>query len=83
MTSKNDVLTDFLTFFHQKSGRGATLLPPPLRQSTFQSVSGRGPRRVRGVAGLQSGLFLSLSLGGPWRRTDLGMFPKPPASIAR
>jgi hypothetical protein len=30
MTSKNDVLTDFLMIFRQKSGRGTTLLTPPL-----------------------------------------------------
>jgi hypothetical protein len=83
MTSKNDVLTAFLMIFCQKSGRGATLPNPPLCQSTFQSVSGGRPHRVRGVAGSQLGLFLLLFLNGPWRHTDLGMFPKPPAFIAQ
>jgi hypothetical protein len=57
MTSKNDVLTDILLIFRQKSGRGATLPTPPFHQSTFQSVSGHGQRRVRGMAGSQSGLL--------------------------
>jgi hypothetical protein len=48
---------DILTIFRQKSGRDAILPAPPSRQSTFQSVSGCGPRRVRGMAGSQSGLF--------------------------
>ncbi len=51
------ILTVILTIFHQKSGRGTTLPTPPFRQSTFQSVSGRRPCRVRRMAGSQSGLF--------------------------
>ncbi len=59
MTSKNDVLTVILTIFHQKSDRGTILPTPPSvsQHSKFQSVSSRGPRRVRGMAGSQSGLF--------------------------
>jgi hypothetical protein len=44
MTSENDVLTDFLTIFHQKSGRGTTLLTPPPSASQHSNqfpVTGR------------------------------------------
>ncbi len=49
----------------------------------FQSVSGRGPCRVWGEAGSQLGvLSLSFQLDSR-RRTNLGNFPKPAASIAQ
>jgi hypothetical protein len=59
-------------------GRG-----PVRRQSTFQSVSGRGPRRVRGVAGFQSGPLSLSFLLYYWRRIVLGRFPKPQRFMTR
>ncbi len=68
------------TWWREKSRR-AVVRSAVRRQSTFQSVSSRGPRRVRGVAGSQSGpLSLSFLLYS-WRRTVLGRFPKPQRSM--
>ncbi len=55
MTSKNDVLTDFLTIFRQNSGLGATLMTPPSASQHFNQflVAGRvecGGWRVRSRA---------------------------------
>ncbi len=41
----------------------------------------RGPRRVRGVAGSQSGLLSLSFLLYSWRCTVLGRFPKPQRSM--
>ncbi len=68
------------TWWWEKS-RLAVVRSVVRHQSTFQSVSGHGPRRVRGVAGSQSGpLSLSFLLYS-WRRTVLGRFPKPQRSM--
>jgi hypothetical protein len=68
------------TWWREKSHR-AVVRSAVRRQSTFQSVSGCGPRRVRGVTGSQSGpLSLSFLLYS-WRRTVLGRFPKPQRSM--
>ncbi len=65
----------------REKSRRAVVRSTMRRQSTFQSVSGRGPRRVRGVAGSQPGpLSLSFLLYS-WRRTVLGRFPKPQRSM--
>ena len=75
-------------FFRQKSGREDILPTPPLPLSFTVNTPvnipisfRRGPRRVRGVAGSQSGpLSLSFLLYS-WRRTVLGRFPKPQRSM--
>ncbi len=65
----------------REKSRWALVRSTVQRQSTFQSVSGHGLRRVRGVAGSQPGpLSLSFFLYS-WRRTVLGRFPKPQRSM--
>jgi hypothetical protein len=61
----------------REKSRQSVVRSPVQRQSTFQSVSGRGPCWVQGVAGSQSGLLSLSFLVYSWRRTVLGRFPKP------
>jgi hypothetical protein len=61
----------------REKSRRSMVCSPVRGQSTFQSVSGRGPRGVRGVAGSQSGPLSLSFLVYSWRRTVLGRFPKP------
>jgi hypothetical protein len=57
MTSKYDVLTPFLTYFHKKSSRGATL-PTPHPSAWFYCYFTDHPRlgEVRPSCGRQSGV---------------------------
>jgi hypothetical protein len=75
-------------FFCQKSGREDILPTPPLPLSFTVNTPvnipisfRRGPRRVRGLAGSQSGLLSLSFLLYSWRRTVLGRCPKPQRSM--
>ncbi len=70
------------TWWREKSHR-AVVRSPVRRQSTFQSVSGRGPRRVREVAGFQLGPLSLSFLLYCWRRAVLSRFLKPQRSMTR
>jgi hypothetical protein len=75
------VLLCIQTTQEREKSRWAVVHSAVQRQSTFQSVSGRGPRRVRGVAGSQSGLLSLSFLLYSWRCTILGRFQKPQRSM--
>ncbi len=65
----------------QEKSRWAVVRTAVRRQSTFQSVSSWGLRRMRGVAGSQSGPLSLTFLVYCWRRTVLCRFTKPQCSM--